>query len=424
MKRVFTLAFLPVVLFALEPVNLIKDAGFEKDSEVWLMRSKADGEYDSTIINRHDPDSAYIGNYCGSIDTRTHPSASLPNYYFTRGYLYQVFALPKKLDDLDSLELFHMALFHLEGVKNSTRSYTMQLKFINPSDQTRITNWYTWLAPNVIPPDDSPTDKFFHDIIGNEGIWYSLKIDLKDDLIDKKGLSGDMELDTFQLNGNGANFNYVWRGQKVFYDGVRLTGYADYDVGVKEILSGDSIQPSMVYIPEARIKNFGRENAPEFYVIAEVWDEETQIYYDSLPWSLDSDTEDTVSFKELILEPPLAPQYTLTIRTVMEPDESDEDDEVSQTLYYSAVAEKPVVRDFNLEVMGFSSDGVLRVSYSLLTDQQGLLTVYDASGRKMEQMAVQGAGKVKFKSTLPSGVYIVKLDAETQSITKKAVVLK
>jgi hypothetical protein len=421
MKRMFVFVFLPVVLFALEPVNLIKNVGFEKDSELWLMRSRPDGGYDSTVINRHDQDSAYIGNYCGSIDTRICPAASLPNYYSERGYLYQVFALPKKLDDLDSLELFHMALFRLESVKISACSYTVQLKFINPSNQTLITGWYTWLAPNLIPADDTPTDKFFHDILGNEGTWYSLRRDLKADLIGKKSLSGDIELDTFLLHGSGVNYSYVWRGQKVFFDGIRLTGYADYDVGVKEILSGDSVREDVYYTPVARIKNFGREDAPEFSVIAEIWNAETRVYYDSLPWSLTSDTEDTVSFADFT--PTNAANHTLIVRTVMEPDESDEDDELSKTLYGTGIAEPVTHLDaITLEVRSLTDP--LHVTYSLPYTTSGTLTLYDATGRRIERMAVKGSGSVEFESALPSGVYIVRLETEQTTITKKAVMLR
>jgi hypothetical protein len=203
---------------------------------------------------------------------------------------------------------------------------------------------------------------------------------------------------------------------------VRLTGYADYDVGVKEVLSGDSVWEDTSYVPEARIKNFGREDAPEFSVIAEIWEGETRVYYDSLPWSLTSDTEDTVTFAAFT--PTSAGNHTLIVRTSMSPDESDEDDVMTKTLLGTAVAEKPVDNNFNLKVLGCFSDGVLRVSYSLPYTEQGTLTVYDATGRRVERMAVKGSGSVEFGSALPSGVYIIRLATDQAVITKKAVVLK
>ncbi|MCK4232638.1 T9SS type A sorting domain-containing protein [candidate division WOR-3 bacterium] len=424
MKRLFAFVFLPVVLFALEPVNLIKDGGFEKDSELWLERSKiyGAGGFDSTVYNRHDPDSAYIGSYCASIDGRKRPAQNLPFNYGIMGQFYQPLAYPKKLKDLDSLELFHMVLFREEGVKGSTWAYGTRLYFTRSSDGILIDVVYDWAAPDLTPAPDNPSYKHFPNTIANEGVWYSLKRDLKVDLIGEKDLSEDIELDTFLLFGTSWLDRGTWRGQKAFFDGVRLMGYADYDVGVKEILSGDSLREDTPYIPQARIKNFGRENAPEFYVIAEVWDEETQIYYDSLPWSLDSDTEDIASFAEFTPDHP-AP-YILTIRTVMEPDESDEDDQLSKPLIYVGIAEPVTHPDaITLEVRSLTAP--LRVSYSLPYTESGTLTLYDAAGRRVERANIRGgSGKVEFNSALPSGVYFVRLESADLTITKKAVVLR
>jgi hypothetical protein len=421
------------MLSALETVNLIRDAGFEKDSEVWGKVYDASGEYDSTIINRHDPDSAYMGDYCGSVDTRTRPAPDLPNLYRVRGALYQIPLYDKTLEDFDSLKIFHMASFRSPGIKSTVTGYAVSLKFFNSSDLMHLTVWYTWLAPDLSPAGDDIYEKFFHDTIGSEVVWYKIERDLKADIHDIKGLPLHIELDTFLLTGFAINSEGYWRGQKSFFDGIRLTGYADYDVGVKEILSPDSIRdsgdslyrssPDPMYQPVARIKNFGREPADTFLAIAEILNEYGLIYADTVPWSMDGDTEDTITFRQCMFEFPMSPAYTLIVRTAADPDECDEDDEVSKTLYYSAVAEKPVVRDFNLEVLGSFTDAVLRVTYSLPYDEQGTLSLYDATGRRIEQMTVRGSGKGDFKSELPSGIYIVRLETEQRSISRKAVVL-
>jgi hypothetical protein len=144
MKCMFVFVFLPVVLFALEPVNLIKDGGFEKDSELWLECSEIIGlaDYDSTVYNSHDPDSAYIDDYCGSIDGRKRPAHYLPLEYGIIGQLYQPLAYPKKLEDLDSFELSHMVIFRHEGYKNSTWTYGTHLCFIRSSDSVSIDVYY------------------------------------------------------------------------------------------------------------------------------------------------------------------------------------------------------------------------------------------------------------------------------------------
>ncbi len=423
MKRIFMSAFLPVMLFALEPVNLIKDGSFEKDSELWLERSKiinGPGDFDSTVYNRHDPDSAYIGNYCGSIDGRRRPGQDLPDFYGVIGYFYEIIPYPKPLKDLDSLELFHRVLFRREGVKSSASDYGVGLYFARPSDGTLIEVWYFWLAPGLTPVPDSPTRKGFPDTIANEGVWYSLRRDLKADLIGEKGLPEDIELDTFLLYECSWLVFGAWRSQKAFFDGERLTGYADYDVGIKEILSGDSLREGHPYTPEARIKNFGREPADSFLVIAEIWDTSGLAYSDTLPWSLAGDTEDTASFAEFTPNHPAS--YILTIRTVMEPDESDEDDKLSKFLIYTGIAEEPTPKPVSLEVRSMINP--LRVAYSIPAGQPGTLTLYDAAGRRIGRVNVRGSGSVDFGSTLPSGVYFVRLESADLTITRKAVLLR
>ena len=85
MKKVWLIIALPIVLSALERVNLVKDASFEEDNSVWLTRSEA-AMLDSIVFDPHDPSSAYKGAFSGSIDTRIRPATTLPNLYTEIGY--------------------------------------------------------------------------------------------------------------------------------------------------------------------------------------------------------------------------------------------------------------------------------------------------------------------------------------------------
>jgi len=211
-----------------------------------------------------------------------------------------------------------------------------------------------------------------------------------------------------------------WRGQKIYWDDVRLMGYADYDVGVKEILSGDSLEVGTPYAPIVRIKNFGRENADSFLVIAEIWDGASIIYSDTLPWTLEGDTEDTVTFADF--DPPTTGPYTLTVRTFMEPDECDEDDEMFKEIGHTAVSESPLPEGISLKVRSIASP--LQVFYSLPQNQEGTLTLYEATGRRIERMAVTRSGSVEFGDGLASGVYIVRLECGSSAYTGKVVLVR
>ena len=427
MRRVFVLAFLPLVLFALEPVNLIKVGGFEKDSEVWQVYAGGDGVQDSAVANRHDPEKAYTGLCSASSDTRKLPGDYWV-FYDDSAMLMQGFCRNKLVSDIDTLTISY---FIIPVEDNFFRSAAIFIAvYLNAGNS--IAGYYhkgpTLGDPTPIPPrryigvDDLPSDTN----------WCTFSWNLKADLLNA-GISSSAPLDSFLIMGWGGYWP-PWKGQKIYWDDIRLMGYADYDVGVKEILSPDSIgasgdslyssSPDPMYQPVARIKNFGREPADSFLAIAEIKNEYGLTYADTVPWSLDGDTEDTITFRHSVFEFPMSPAYTLTIRTVMEPDECDEDDEVSQTLYYSAVAEKPVANDFNLEVLGFFSDGVLQVTYLLPYGESGTLTLYDATGRRVERVTIKGPGSVEFESALPSGVYIVRLESGRGSISRKAVVLR
>jgi hypothetical protein len=257
----------------------------------------------------------------------------------------------------------------------------------------------------------------------DENTWVSLERNLQVDLINTKGLSNDIELDSLVLWGYGINYNNSWRGQKAFFDGVRLMGYADYDVGVKEILSGSTIKANVAYYPEAHIKNFGREDATDFIIVADILDGEQIIYTDTVTHSLSADTEDTVTFGECLLEPPVAETYTLAIHTFMNPDECEDDDQMSKTLTTSAVSESPSVAHLDLEITNTLTSS-LRMFYSIPANQTGFISIFDQTGRRVQQRAVTGSGKMDFNAQLPAGVYIVRLESSGEGISKKAVVLR
>jgi len=415
MKRFLFLASLPLILFALERVNLIKDHSFEKDSELWQVYAGGDGNQDSAIVNRHDFENAHSGSYSASSDTRKLPG----NYwvfYDDSAMVMQGFCGRKLVLDIDSLTISY-SIIPVED--NFFRSAAIFIAvYLNAGNS--IAGYYhkgsTLGDPTSIPPrryigvDDLPSDTN----------WCTFSWNLKADLLNA-GISSSASLDSFLIMGWGIYWP-PWKGQKIYWDDIRLMGYADYDVGVKEILSGDSLREGHPYTPEARIKNFGREPADSFLVIAEIWDTSGLAYSDTLLWSLEGDTEDIASFADFTPDHP-AP-YILTIRTVMEPDECDEDDELSKFLIYTGIAEEPVTHPdaITLDVRSFTDP--LRVSYALPYAEPGTLTLYDAAGRRIERMTVRESGEKSFSASLPSGVYFVRLESADLTLTRKAVLLR
>ena len=102
MKRVGSLILLPIMVFGLEQVNLIKNSGFEEDNDIWRAWTKSD-EYPSvSLSNRHDNQKAYTGLYSGSQDTRPDPGKTEFNY-LEYSYLTQTFCVEKPIMDIDSV---------------------------------------------------------------------------------------------------------------------------------------------------------------------------------------------------------------------------------------------------------------------------------------------------------------------------------
>ncbi|MBA7609266.1 hypothetical protein ES703_16454 [subsurface metagenome] len=419
MKRMFVLAFLPLVLFALETVNLIKAAGFEKDSELWRAYAapRVANELDSAIANRHDLERAFSGDYSGSCDTRTTPGDPYIAYNDS-AVLVQGFCCRKIVADIDSLIISYSIAPTSMGY--SLLDYAFVALHLNADEPTCWFAGYGFKASDLAGKFSPPLKSFETIILPKDSSWYLLSKDIHSDIEGAGIVAPDASVDSILFWGWGTYFP-PWRGQKVYWDDVRLMGYADYDVGVKEILSGDSLREGHPYTPEARIKNFGREPADEFSVVAEIWDGETQVYYDSLPWSLAGDTEDIASFAEFTPERPSS--YILTIRTVMEPDECDEDDQLSKPLYYEGITEALTTDLMTLEVHSLTTP--LRVAYSLPYAESGTLTLYDATGRRVERANIRGgSGSVEFTSALPSGVYFVRLESADLTITRKTLVLR
>ncbi len=416
MKRILVLSFLPLILLALEKVNLIKDAGFEKDSDKWNTYTGAYGPVDSAKVTRHSSEYSSSGLFSALCDTWANPGAAT-NY--DTAVVIQGFCCKKIVSDIDSLSWDYAVFPFVED--DITSSYGVEIGlYVDASELTFWTPRYIINAPDLPPPVAIPPEKYLEVIkFQSDTLWHSLIKGIRVDL-QEAGISLTSSVDSIILCGFGSHY-YGWRAQKAYWDNIRLTGYADYDVGVKGFVSKDSI--GNAYTPTARIKNFGRKAADSFLVIATIEGGTGTVYADTLTWSLKADTEDTVSFKEF--KPSDASSYTLTVSTIMTPDESDEDDAMSKSLYGTGISEPvPVTQPpfLQLEVARNTPSSLL-CTYSLPLGEQGTISLYDPAGRRIEYLRVQGEGKVSLKEGLASGVYFVKLDTGHSTITKKAIIL-
>ncbi|MBN2379409.1 T9SS type A sorting domain-containing protein [candidate division WOR-3 bacterium] len=418
MRWIGVLISLPILMFALETVNLVKDHGFEKDSEVWntyIITTRPDSK---ATVDKHDSVKASNGKFSGSGDTRTGPENPYEGER-ERPHITQGFCVPKTVSDIDSLTINYSVYPRLNDFQRTAAATILLLVDGNSTDYWELGYSLTQPGVNLMEADHLKYLK--QTSFAEDTLWHTLKEDVGNDIdgLLIPDIPTDATLDSIILRIHGI-FSMSWYGQKVFFDDVCLMGYADYDVGVKEITS---VTETIPYTPTALIKNFGREPA-DFQVFAEILQGETQVYHDSIDWSLSSDTEDNVSFSEFI--PPDTGAYLLRIYTVMDPDESDADDELTKELHFTAIAEPPVTHPqlLTLDVKPTTTTP-LHVSYSLPNGHTGTLTLFDLSGRRVDaQRQVRGYGAASFNSDLTAGVYIVSLEASGTTLTRKVVVVE
>jgi len=425
MKRISSVFLIPLVLFALERVNLIKDASFEKDSEVWHTNITG-GSFPNfaASVTRYDSEKSYSGNYSGSGDNRSRPNPIRDeNTFITQGFLQ-----PKNITDVDSLFVYYSVL-PLDNQPELTFAGGVYLHLNAQHEEYWIVGYFfkaSDLPSGVQPPLvnlealNFPEDTFWY-LLSKDVYWDISEYELHD-------IPLDATLDSIILRSSSNEFlTDNWRGQKIFFDDVRLMGYADYDVGVKEILGYDDLYPGEPYTPEVRIKNFGRLPTDSFLVIAEIRDFvfDALIYCDTIVWSLPADTEDTLEFRTHE-EGFFVREVEVGIRTIMEPDESDANDDLSKIVIIESINEPPPTRpnSLDLKVNPICTHGVLKVSFETPKGQVANLTLFDASGRRVASKQVRGYGSVTFDTDLTKGVYFIKLNAVNSIQACKVIILQ
>ena len=415
------------MLSGLEQVNLIKNGDFEYNYDVWIVETGAMGYPNPAVGSSNDSSNSVSGLFSASGDTRERPSWSDGGLYDSVA-IRQEFLSLKRVSDIDSLIIHQLVELMGEGAFLST---DMSIVGFTYADPERNGFGYGLLNPQGISVDNWLD--ISRNINDDDTIWRSYHKSIQIDFVEGGLLQPNQEIASFVLVNWGAWFSNTWHGQKLFWDDVRLMGYADYDVGVKEITSpGGHID--FPYVPEARIKNFGRQPTDSFLAIATIKAAHGEgcgdtIYTDTLVLSLPPDTEDTFRFKDFNgisyqHMPPLV-SCTLHVRTVMEPDESDADDVLKKDFIYGAIAE-PVthpVTHLQLIVDPLTTSDV-QVSFSVPQEHEGTLTLFDASGRRVDSKQVRGYGSAEFNSELTAGVFIVKLDASNLILTRKVVVVR
>ncbi len=316
-------------------------------------------------------------------------------------FIIQRLTIRKKIKDLDSLffwmypvyqdrETFYYHYFAIELLCTRPNGDTLWIKYAvaYPGYSWRETQWRKYFFLDAPP----------------ESTWSETKRDLYEDIVRVKGIEEETTLDSVRLVSysflTGGTGGTRWEGQKVYWDDIRITGYADYDIGVEEILSSDTCYLGGVYYPKARIRNYGREDMENFYVYAEILSGEDVLYEDSYFVSyLPSDSSMVVEFKgyEVKRGVDMLRVYTQAIL-----DECDEDD-IRTRVLFTGVEEEKVSGDFLVYPSIFKDFLYIRADKDV--------RIYDIEGRLIKEFKGKKVyvwdGRDGDGNKLPPGIYFV-----------------
>lgn len=410
---VLLITLITVKVFALETVNLVKDYDFENTVDDWLVEygasnpdySEAEAELQNTSI-------VYEGNYSAMSNTINRPQDVPPDTRDTAEF-YQELLVTKELQDFDSIHFAYYDSCIADSIHHAFFSVDLRGPY-GPEQELIIRYHFYYDDPFATPADLNFRKVLPFKVSLNE--WREFLSCIYEDFIVEKGVPSTWQITKISLHNYGMEIgapdpNSGWWGQKVFWDDIRLTGWADYNIALTR-LTGTLGQPA------AMVWNNGREDQTDVMIVATI--EGGEPYADTvILTSLASDDSTEVTFAEF---GPISPSdsHYLTIMTggaVGMLDECDEDDMLYKE--YLGIAESNL-DEFALEVQSITN--LLHVFYTLPPGQPGVISVFDPSGRLVERAEVKGPGFLTI-GYLPSGMYFVRLETNQDSLSQKAVVL-
>lgn len=241
-------------IYSLQPVNLIVNGNFDRDIRKydrffeWDTSTKGSLNGEKVRFGLPDSSNYFSPFYSISIDTRE--DAEVPY----KGFILERFVLPKKASDLIELSWKHYVLYKEDDYD---KTYAYFIVLLTPVDT--VVNWplpflYWIYLRDTTEEIAIPSFKF---LIPEGKQWHTTERDLDVDFSEKM-ISSDMEFGGIQVECRSEYEEGVSRGQKVWWDDIRLMGWADYDRALTRIVSGVP-ERNRPYTGEVMLWNNGRK---------------------------------------------------------------------------------------------------------------------------------------------------------------------
>lgn len=413
MRRCFVVASLPVMLFALTKVNLIRNRGFER-TDHWQVSLASHLEPNTAEASAHDGGDSWSGEFAAFGDTRTAPSWN----QFNTGVnfdIYQEFVTPKVLADFDSI-CWHQRVDFKDGTYFRGECFMVALRYQEGPVGIDSGICYGFMKTSYTYLDGwvDVSENF----TAEDTAWRYYARSYAADFADSFQVSTH-HFSQFVLTGYGW-WLPGWYGQKVWFDDVRLMGWADYDAALTRI-SGELAQPAVM------LWNNGRKDQDGIKVTVAISDSGSVVFCDTAVVGLDSDDSMEVKFKTWTPNPHV--NYLVSYSTGnfagMDQDECDENDVM--TNQNASVSEPPPVTPVTpLPDFDMLSPVGLRITLRFSESKEcSQVSVFDASGRKIDVLDVpQSGGILKWGEDRSPGVYFMRVEGEGNRQTEKVVLVR
>jgi len=378
-------------LIAYAQYNVIRDASFEQDSEVWrvfIMPDTQAAKGSRHLFSEDAPDSDYVGYVMGGTGGA---GTSEDPFYSGGAQLIQEF-IPRVMKDFD--------------IENNLSFYIIWI-------QTQTDGPYKW-GVKLISKNDNILEFLNIGIRDTWTLWKSEKSIYE--LWKQHNLPESDSLYKIILFANGYTdptgpFLY---GQSVKFDRVRLlSSRFDIDGAVLSLDSPKDVELNQTYKPIATLKNLGALPIMDATVSCVIYDGYADVYGDTVKIdSLYPDETTQVLFKDWLVdkEPDIA--YELKIFFSVEGEQNEGDNRLQQVLSFkTGVEEKDRVAKINPSI--FSKQAVFYLS------EGERMRLYSIEGRLLREFYDSNKdGKIIFGAELKPGVYFYRIGDKTGKVVK------
>ncbi len=426
-------------IYGLEPVDLVINEGFDEPiknfidmkSFEWDTLLHTSSSENAEFLKLGLPDSSIYHSFPHSLSIDTREDGvyeSGERYSFYGVEVKERLLVPKSIVDLTSFSWWHRVEYKSHEY-DSVYQYEIYLCFPPDTVVDDITQFFMWVYTTDTTEDNY--GEIYHKIlpVPEENIWKQYEVDIHKELLEEMGVDtvwiGGVMVESSWFGSLLDNRN---RGQKVWWDDIRLVGWADYNRALTRIVSGVP-EKNKPYTGEVMLWNNGRERLDvsnvEMVVIKDGVD---TVYQERVTkWNIESDDSVKVSFF-----PEWVPEedgnYRIEFYTgylwgkyfgdELVIDECDDDDYLFM--------------EFTLGVKenGDRGKGIkwLKQSSKYMEFGMGItgyadIGLYDVQGRKIDDIYsgyLNGKNKITYDwRNLSKGVYFIRVEMGDKVITEK-----